>query len=158
MTTARIMTVAGLAVGLTLGLAACSEVESESAEATSSAPEADATADSTATNEAPAAEPAAEEVTTMAGDTTESQGTLATTLSERKSQFRSQASEELSTLFEAGVDEVAQSGLLAEAVNVGDTAPEFGSSDTTWFNHLGQNPDLASLRGKAVLIEFWATW
>lgn len=41
---------------------------------------------------------------------------------------------------------------------VGDTAPEFGTRGTTWFNHLGQDPDLASLRGKAVLIEFWATW
>jgi len=28
----------------------------------------------------------------------------------------------------------------------------------SWYNHLGRNPDLASLRGKAVLLEFWATW
>ena len=46
----------------------------------------------------------------------------------------------------------------APAPTVGDAAPEFGTSGTKWFNHLGQDPNLASLRGKAVLIEFWATW
>lgn len=27
-----------------------------------------------------------------------------------------------------------------------------------WLNHLGAAPTLSELRGKAVLIEFWATW
>jgi hypothetical protein len=27
-----------------------------------------------------------------------------------------------------------------------------------WINHVGAAPTLSELRGKAVLIEFWATW
>lgn len=27
-----------------------------------------------------------------------------------------------------------------------------------WLNHMGAAPSLSELRGKAVLIEFWATW
>ena len=27
-----------------------------------------------------------------------------------------------------------------------------------WYNHIGLDPDLQSLRGKAILLEFWATW
>lgn len=27
-----------------------------------------------------------------------------------------------------------------------------------WYNHIGLDPDLESLRGKAILLEFWATW
>lgn len=27
-----------------------------------------------------------------------------------------------------------------------------------WLNHVGAAPTLSELRGKAVLIEFWATW
>jgi thiol-disulfide isomerase/thioredoxin len=38
----------------------------------------------------------------------------------------------------------------------GDAAPEI--SAPTWYNHLGQAPSLAQLRGQAVLIDFWATW
>ena len=57
-----------------------------------------------------------------------------------------------------GTAALALSPAIPAGPAVGDKAPEFGSSDMTWFNHLGQNPDLASLRGKAVLIEFWATW
>ncbi len=38
----------------------------------------------------------------------------------------------------------------------GSDAPEVQAA--TWFNHIGKNPDLASLRGRAILIEFWATW
>lgn len=43
----------------------------------------------------------------------------------------------------------------ADKLGEGVTAPEIAAR--TWFNHIGANPDLASLRGKAVLIEFWAT-
>jgi len=39
---------------------------------------------------------------------------------------------------------------------VGTEAPEIEAA--TWFNHVGKNPDLESLRGRAILIEFWATW
>jgi hypothetical protein len=39
---------------------------------------------------------------------------------------------------------------------VGSPAPEVSAS--AWYNHIGTNPDLASLRGQAVLLEFWATW
>ena len=46
----------------------------------------------------------------------------------------------------------------APTIALDGPAPEFGSAETVWFNHLGQSPDLASLRGRAVLIEFWATW
>ena len=38
----------------------------------------------------------------------------------------------------------------------GSPAPEFTSG--TWFNHIGQSPSIASLKGKAILLEFWATW
>lgn len=44
----------------------------------------------------------------------------------------------------------------SERPGPGQMAPEI--SAPTWFNHLGQSPDLASLRGQAVLIDFWATW
>jgi hypothetical protein len=44
----------------------------------------------------------------------------------------------------------------ADKIGAGEKALEI--SAPTWFNHIGKNPDLASLRGKAVLIEFWATW
>lgn len=44
----------------------------------------------------------------------------------------------------------------SERPGPGQMAPEI--SAPTWFNHLGQSPDLAGLRGQAVLIDFWATW
>ncbi len=40
--------------------------------------------------------------------------------------------------------------------SVGSEAPAITAK--TWYNHLGKNPDLESLRGKAILLEFWATW
>jgi len=39
---------------------------------------------------------------------------------------------------------------------VGKPAPEIDGK--TWFNNLGAAPNLASLRGQTVLLEFWATW
>ena len=39
---------------------------------------------------------------------------------------------------------------------VGKPAPAINGKD--WVNNLGANPSLASLRGQAVLLEFWATW
>lgn len=154
MTTERILTAAGLAAGLTLGLAACGEGGSTSAssgstgsdsgssssgasaDSASSGPSASTPAeesiDDTAVAAAPAPEARAgtdiEEAETMASNTApspEAGGTLAATLGERKAQFRTQAPEELATLFERGVQEVADSGILANAVNEGDTAPEF---------------------------------
>ena len=53
---------------------------------------------------------------------------------------------------------------LALATKVGtDGRPEIGKpappiDGEHWLNHLGADPDLASLRGQAVLVEFWATW
>jgi len=38
----------------------------------------------------------------------------------------------------------------------GSRAPQIEAS--TWYNHVGRTPSLASLEGKAILIEFWATW
>jgi hypothetical protein len=38
----------------------------------------------------------------------------------------------------------------------GEPAAEFEVGD--WLNHMGAAPTLSELRGKAVLIEFWATW
>jgi len=38
----------------------------------------------------------------------------------------------------------------------GSAAPVIEAA--SWYNHIGRNPDLNSLRGKAVLLEFWATW
>ena len=43
-----------------------------------------------------------------------------------------------------------------EMPEVGAAAPEINAK--TWFNQLGAEPTLASLRGSAVMIEFWATW
>jgi hypothetical protein len=39
---------------------------------------------------------------------------------------------------------------------IGTDAPEINA--TGWLNHLGAEPNLASLRGSAVMLEFWATW
>ena len=41
-------------------------------------------------------------------------------------------------------------------LEIGSPAPEIDGK--VWLNHLGDGPSLASLRGQAVLIEFWATW
>jgi len=46
-------------------------------------------------------------------------------------------------------------GPVAEA-NVDAPAPNVTA--TTWFNHIGADFDLASLKGQAVVLEFWATW
>ena len=43
-----------------------------------------------------------------------------------------------------------------EGPEVGKPAPEIEAKN--WFNNLGAPPTLASLRGQAVLLEFWATW
>lgn len=43
----------------------------------------------------------------------------------------------------------------AEGPEIGKPAPEINAK--TWLNQLGAEPNLASLRGTAVLIEFWAT-
>ncbi len=51
-------------------------------------------------------------------------------------------------------------GLLACAAPpqppIGSEAPAIEAS--TWYNHDGPAPSLATLQGKAVLLEFWATW
>lgn len=39
---------------------------------------------------------------------------------------------------------------------VGKPPPEIDGK--SWLNNLGATPTLASLRGQAVLLEFWATW
>lgn len=39
---------------------------------------------------------------------------------------------------------------------VGDDAPAVDAQ--VWFNHLGKAPTLETLRGHAILLEFWATW
>ncbi|MBK7878501.1 MAG: hypothetical protein IPJ77_22830 [Planctomycetes bacterium] len=39
---------------------------------------------------------------------------------------------------------------------VGKPAPEINAK--VWLNQLGAEPNLASLRGSAVMLEFWATW
>jgi len=50
----------------------------------------------------------------------------------------------------------AASSALPEGPSIGDPAPEFTSEK--WFNNIGASPSIASLKGKAILIEFWATW
>ena len=39
---------------------------------------------------------------------------------------------------------------------VGSAAPAIDGQK--WFNHIGQRPSVESLRGQAILLEFWATW
>lgn len=39
---------------------------------------------------------------------------------------------------------------------IGKPAPEIKAKE--WVNSLGADPSLASLRGQAVVLEFWATW
>lgn len=38
----------------------------------------------------------------------------------------------------------------------GSPAPKIEAA--TWYNHIGSSPSLESLAGKAILLEFWATW
>ena len=51
-------------------------------------------------------------------------------------------------------------GLLACAAPpqppIGSDAPAIEAS--AWFNHEGPAPSLENLKGKAILLEFWATW
>ena len=67
----------------------------------------------------------------------------------------------ISTLAALGV---LAASLLATSARLGeDNFPEVGKAapeinGKTWFNQLGAEPTLASLRGSAVMIEFWATW
>ncbi|MBL8862960.1 MAG: redoxin domain-containing protein [Planctomycetes bacterium] len=44
----------------------------------------------------------------------------------------------------------------AEGPEIGAPAPEIAAK--TWFNHIGRPITLESLRGQAVMLEFWATW
>ena len=45
---------------------------------------------------------------------------------------------------------------MEDGPEIGSPAPEIDFR--TVFNHIGREPNLASLRGQAVLLEFWATW
>ena len=45
---------------------------------------------------------------------------------------------------------------VAEQPDLGMTAPELEVG--VWFNSEGADPSIAGLKGKAILIEFWATW
>jgi len=52
---------------------------------------------------------------------------------------------------------VLESSLPApEGPEVGRSAPEINGK--AWLNNLSADPSLASFRGQAVLLEFWATW
>jgi hypothetical protein len=51
---------------------------------------------------------------------------------------------------------ILSGALLAQQPEEGDKAPEINAKE--WVNTIGQAPNLKSLRGQAVLIEFWATW
>lgn len=57
-----------------------------------------------------------------------------------------------------GASTVLAAGACArpDLPDVGSDAPTIVSSD--WYNHIGTNPTIASMRGKAILLEFWATW
>lgn len=44
------------------------------------------------------------------------------------------------------------------AVEAGLDAPAPNVTASAWFNHIGADFDLASLKGQAVVLEFWATW
>lgn len=39
---------------------------------------------------------------------------------------------------------------------VGTAAPQINGE--RWYNHIGRNPSLESLKGQAIMLEFWATW
>ena len=64
------------------------------------------------------------------------------------------------TIAAAGLGLALAIGIAARAPRdlpeVGTTAPEIAAK--TWYNHIGLDPNLESLRGKAILLEFWATW
>jgi hypothetical protein len=51
---------------------------------------------------------------------------------------------------------VAALPLLALAPAEDPMSPEIDAE--SWSRHLGQTPSLQSLKGRAVLIEAWATW
>lgn len=38
----------------------------------------------------------------------------------------------------------------------GTPAPKIEAA--TWYNHIGASPTVESLAGRAILLEFWATW
>jgi hypothetical protein len=51
---------------------------------------------------------------------------------------------------------IAALPLLAFTPAEDPMSPEIDAQ--SWHRHLGQAPSLQSLRGRAVLIEVWATW
>lgn len=51
---------------------------------------------------------------------------------------------------------LASSRSVPEGPAIGSIAPEIQAG--TWFNQIGGSPTLESLRGHALLLEFWATW
>jgi hypothetical protein len=51
---------------------------------------------------------------------------------------------------------LALAALLPLASAADRPAPEISAE--SWVNQYGQTPSLAALRGRAVLIERWATW
>lgn len=63
------------------------------------------------------------------------------------------------TLFSTLICATALYAVAAPApveASVDATAPNVTAS--AWFNHIGADFDLASLKGQAVVLEFWATW
>jgi len=157
MKTDRIITAAGLAVGLSFGLAACGEGGSASTDsAASSAPASNGSsaADSAGAASEAVADPGTEGAADMAGgEATEQRLTKA--LDEARAASAERTPEPIKTLWAEGIDEVAASGITDRAKNVGDEAPSFVLPDA-----VGRTVVLSELleQGPVVMVWYRGGW
>ena len=80
----------------------------------------------------------------------EQSGPLSETLNARYEQYQQQADDETKRIYKAGIEAVAQSGVLERAKNQGDNAPAFTLPDAD-----GKDVSLASLLAEGPIVLVW---
>lgn len=83
-------------------------------------------------------------------ETTEARPTLQSILDSRKEQFKANASDEIKRIYAEGIASVEQSGIIQNARNVGERAPDF-----TLTNAIGENVSLADYLKQGAVILTW---
>ena len=156
MHSAKIVGVAGVAAGLSLGLAACGQGGSEStAQGTGSeaAPASDSVGQAMGQAMGQAADTVAEGASEMASTDTGSgtgEGVLTKALDDARTASAERTPQEIKDLWAEGIDEVAGSGIVDRAKNVGDDAPEFVLPDA-----VGRTVSLTDLTEKGPVVMVW---